>query len=189
MSTATRIGLRNLFFAPLTDEALNTYSAPVKISEAIEANVTINNDSTTLYADDRAVDVAEGFGEIEVELNIRNLDSAAYELLMGVTKNADGVFEDHIDDVSPYGALLFELPQSDGGSKLYVYYKGKFMKPGTEATTKGESVEFQTDTISGKFMPREDGKWRAHLISTDTDADPAVVAAWFDAVYAPTPTP
>lgn len=182
------IGLKNLYFAPFLDEAAGTYAPPVKIADAIEANVEVSTESATLYGDDRAIETADSLGDIEVELNVADLLPDKYALLLGKTKNADGVIEDSIDDVAPYGALSFELPKANGDKKLYVYYKGKFQPPGTEATTKGDSVEFQTQTINGKFLPREDGKWRAHLDTSDADADAAVASAWFAGVYDPTPT-
>lgn len=182
------IGLKNLHFAPFLDEAAGTYETPVKIAAAIEANVEVSTESATLYGDDRAIETADSLGDIEVELNVDDLAPNIYALLLGKTKNADGVIEDSIDDVAPYGALLFELPKANGHRKLYAYYKGKFQPPGTEATTKGDSVEFQTQTINGKFLPREDGKWRGHLDTSDPDADAAKVASFFTSVYKPTPT-
>ena len=132
-------------------------------------------------------EVAESLGSIEVEINVTDLMPDDYAFLLGKTKNADGVVEDHIDDVAPYVALMFELPKADGNKKLYAYYKGKFQPTATEATTKGDAVEFQTQTITGTFMAREDGKWRAHLDTSDTAVDADVVDAWFDAPYVPTP--
>lgn len=181
------IGLKNLYAAPLTDEALKTYATPVKLAPAIEANITPNYETATLYGDDRPIEDASSITGIEVELNVADLEPEHYELLMGVTKNADGVIIDNVNDVSPYVALMFELPKADGTKKLYVYYKGKFNPPATEATTKGESVEFQTPTISARFLAVEDGDWRAHLDTSDIDADAAVIAAWYNAPYTPTP--
>lgn len=181
------IGLKNLYAALLTDEALMTYAAPVKLAPAIEANVTPSFQNATLYGDDRAIEEASSLESIEVELNVADLAPEHYELLMGVTKNADGVIIDNVNDVSPYVALMFELPKADGTKKLYVYYKGKFNPPATEAKTKGESVEFQTPTISARFLAVENGDWRAHLDTADVDADAAVIAAWYNAPYVPTP--
>ncbi|MFE4525442.1 major tail protein [Cytobacillus firmus] len=178
------IGLRDLHFAPLAADG--TYEAPVKLSTAITASVTPNYTITTLYGDDRAVAVATALGDIDIQINTTDLTPEDYDLLMGTTKNADGVIEDSIDDVAPYGALLFRLPLESGGFKYYAYYKGKFQPPATTHNTKGGSTEFQTPTTSGKFMPREDGKWRAHFVHDGSTASP-VADAWFTSVYEPTP--
>ncbi|WGG47686.1 major tail protein [Rossellomorea sp. DA94] len=177
------IGLRDLHFAK--GMADGEYDVPKKLSDAITATITPNYTVTTLYGDDRAVAVANALGDIDIQINTTDLTPEDYDLLMGTTKNADGVIEDSVDDVAPYGALSFRLPLENGGFKYYTYFKGRFQPPGSTHNTKGGSVEFQTPTISGKFMAREDGKWRAHVV--DADGSSAVAAAWFDSVYKPTP--
>jgi phi13 family phage major tail protein len=178
------IGLRDLHFAPI--EAGGTYGAPVKLSEAITANITPNYTITTLYGDDRAVAIAKAMGDIDIEISTTDLKSTEYDLLMGTTKNPDGVIEDSVDDVAPYGALLFRLPLEDGGFRYYCYYKGAFQPPGNTHNTKGGETQFQNSTITGKFMSRDDGKWRARLDSVD-DVAGTIADSWFTSVYEPTP--
>lgn len=178
------IGLRDLHFAKLNTDG--TYAVPAKLSNAISASVTPNYTITTLYGDDRAVAVANALGDIDITINTTDLTPEDYDLLMGTTKNADGVIEDSIDDVAPYGALLFRLPLEAGGFKYYAYYKGKFQPPASTHNTKGGSVEYQTPTITGKFVSRDDGKWRAHFVH-DGAAASTVATNWFTSVYAPTP--
>lgn len=184
------IGLKNLYAAQLTEETESTvtYGTPKRLALAIEANVEVGTESATLYADDRAVEVADTLGEIDVELNVDDLKPDIYAFLLGKTINEDGVIEDSVDDVAPYVAIMFEMPRADGTKKMYTYYKGKFQPPGTEAATKADSVEFQTQTINAKFLPREDGKWRAAIDTQLESHDEAVAAAWFTSVYKPTPT-
>lgn len=177
------IGLRDLYFAPLKEDG--TYDEPVKIAGAVTANVTPNFQITTLYSDDHAVAVAQALGDIDIALTVDDLNQEGYDLLMGTTKNADGVTVDNVDDVAPYGALLFRLPFDDGGFRYYCYYKGRFQPPGLTSNTKGGSVEFQNPTINGKFVAREDGTWRAHH---DSPSELTTVAqSWFASVYEPTP--
>lgn len=181
------IGLKNLHWAPLTNEETLTYGTPVKLSPAIEANIEVGTESATLYGDDRAIESADSLGDIEIELNVADLLPEHYALLLGKTKNADGVIIDNVDDVAPYGALLFEMPKADGNKKMWSYYKTKFQVPGTEAATKGDSVEFQTQTINGKSFPLESGDWRAQIDTSDPDTDAAIATGWYTNVYKETP--
>lgn len=186
------IGLKNLHVAKLTkdDKTGVTYGAPQRLALAIEAKITPQVTSETLYADDKAAEVAESLGEIEVELGIDDLSSEMYALLLGKTANSDGVIEDKSTDTAPYVALGFSMPLSKGGEKLVWLYKGKFQLPEDQAKTKGDKVEFQTPTIKAKFVPREyDDKWRASVVTTDTGVDQAVIQNWFSAVYQETTTP
>ncbi len=179
------IGLRDFHAAKVNEDG--TYGVPKKLAPAISATITPNFQITTLYGDDQAVAVAEALGDIDVEINPSDLSIDDYAFLLGKTKNADGVIEDSADDVAPYVALGFRLPKENGAFKYYWYYKGKFQPPASSHNTKGESVEFQTPTISGKFVAREDRKWRAHMESDDSGVNQAVVDGWFTNVYVPTP--
>lgn len=176
------IGLRDLHFAKLKNDG--TYETPVKLSEAINASITPNFTITTLYADDRAVAVANALGDIDISLTVSDLSDSDYDLLMGTTKNADGVIEDSVDDVAPYGALGFRLPLADGGFRYYWYYKGKFQPPAATHNTKGSEVQFQNPQITGKFVARDDGKWRARF-THDSGTPSDVATNWFNSVYKP----
>lgn len=179
---AYAIGLRDLYFAKMTAEG--TYSTPVKLSEALTAGITPNYTSSTLYADDKAVAVESALGDIDISITISDLSDADYDLLMGTTKNTDGVIEDSIDNTPPYGAIGFRLPLSGGGFRYFWYYKGRFQPPASTHNTKGSGVEFQNPQISGKFVVRDDGKWRARFTHDSGVASP-VATNWFSAVYTP----
>lgn len=178
------VGLKKLHVAVLTAEETNTYSAPKQLSPAVSANVTPNFTSASLRGDDRVVYVEEALGDIDVEIAVTDLTDEDYALIMGVTPNADGVIEDSIDDEAPYVAIGWEMPKPEGGVALRWYYKGKFSKGTDGATTKGENTEFQTPTISAKFMAREDGKWRARVdFASAATIDATVRNSWFTKVY------
>lgn len=187
----TQIGLKNIHAALVLNEGATTtsYQIPMKISQAITANITPNFNISTLYADDQAVEVDEALGDIDIEIGVKDLSTEEYAFLLGKTVNADGVIEDTVNDVAPYLALGFEIPLTGGGKRLYWYYKGKFQPPSSEHTTKQGSVTYQTPTISGKFMARADGKWRARIDSTHDTADVNVVKGWFNTVYDPSAEP
>jgi phi13 family phage major tail protein len=176
------------FHAAIYDPALKTYTTPVKLSPATAATVTPNFTSVKMYGDDRAVYIEEALGDIAFELSTTDLTTEHYALLLGKTTNADGVVVDSVDDQAPYVAILFRMKLAGGGYKYFAYYQGKFQTPGTSATTKGESIEFAPETLTGSFIAREDGKWRAHLNSNDVGAEAAALA-WFTEVYEPTVIP
>jgi phi13 family phage major tail protein len=182
------VGLKKLHIALLTTEATNTYAAPVPLSPAVSANVTPNYTTVPLYGDDRMVHVEEALGDIDVEIAVTDLTDEQYALIMGVVANADGVIEDSTDDEAPYVAIGWEMPKPEGGVALRWYYKGKFSKGTDGATTKGDTTEFQTPTISAKFMAREDGKWRARVdYASAATIDAPVRNAWFTNVYKEAP--
>lgn len=175
-----QVGLKNIYAALLTEGETVTYAAPRKIAHAVTANVTPNTESVPLYGDDRTVEMAEALGDIDIEIGITDLSVEDYAFLLGKTVDSNGGITDSVDDIAPYVALGFEIPLSNGGKRLYWYYKGKFSIPSSEHTTKQGTTAYQTPTIAGKFFAREDGKWRYRLDSNETNS--AIVASWFTAV-------
>ena len=179
------VGLRNMHVAIIKDDG--TYEAPKKLAPAISAEVTPNVETTTLEGDDRAVEIEEALGSIDISIGITDLSTDDYAFLLGKTINEDGVVEDSADDEAPYVAIGWELPKSKGSKRMYWYYKGKFTTPAESAQTKeGTTTTFQTPTITGSFMTREDGKWRARVDSDREGVNPEVIRNWFNEVYAPT---
>lgn len=179
------VGLSD-FHAAVYDPTLKTYEAPMKLSPAVSATIEAAFNITKMYGDDRAVHIEEALGEISFEFAVTDFKTAEYELLLGKTKNTDGVIIDSVDDVAPYVAIMFRMKLAGGGYKYYCYYQGKFQTPGISATTRGETTEFAPETLKGTFVAREDGNWRAHLDSNDVGAE-AAATAWFTSVYEPTP--
>ena len=185
-----RVGLKNLHAAKLlTDsETETTYGEVRKLSPAVTANVTPNVETAELHGDDMLQEVEENLSGIDVEIGMTDLILEDYAFLLGKTIDANGGISDG-DEVAPYVALGYEMPLSGGaGSRMVWLYKGKFGIPTEEATTKQGSVEFQTATISGKFMKRvSDKKWRYRVEPTETNQD--TLSSWFTEVKKAPTTP
>lgn len=189
MAKGVRVGLKNIHFAKILTEDENgvTYDTPVKIGNAIEASITPNTNSETLYADDGPSEVESSLGETEVEIGIDQLSTTAQALLFGHTILSDGVLEKKETDIAPYGALLFESATTGGKSKLYALYKGRFQPQEESFATKGDSPEFQTDSISGVFVRRDHDKvWQRSVFTGDEGVKAEVIENWFKKVYEPT---
>ncbi|SDI19271.1 phage major tail protein, phi13 family [Alteribacillus persepolensis] len=184
MGTNARVGLRDIHVALITEEADGTitYDTPKKIAGAIEATMTPNTSRATLYADDRPAENAQSLAETEVSFGVGYLELEDYALLLGKEVNADGAIVETIDDKPPYVAFGFRSERSDGTFEYNWYLKGDFAVPEESYNTKNDSIEFQTQTITGQFIAREDGKWRSRIVENDT-ADQTVIDGWFDAVY------
>lgn len=175
------IGLKDIHVAVIS--GTGTYEVPTRLAKAIEAKVNPNVSSVTLYADDGAAETASAIGDIEVELNIDDLSSTSYAMIMGKTANSDGVIIEGSSDNPPYLALGFRSLKSNGAYRYIWLYKGKFQLSEEAYKTKGEEVEFQTPTVKATFLTDEDGNWRARVDSDDTSVSQTVIENWFDAVY------
>lgn len=175
------IGLRDVYYAKLLTDPVDgtpTYETPKHIAGAISANVNPNSSSATLFADDGPSDTAATLGEISLELNMKDLDLATQAELLGHTLD-NGVLKKKGADVPPWVAVGFRTLKSNGSYRYYWLNKGKFATPEEDLQTKGDSIEFQTPTITGSFVKRDsDDEWQRQADSDDTESATAITK-WF----------
>lgn len=184
------VGLDKLYVAVATEDQLTgivTYGTPTAIKDAIEANITPSTDTQNVFADDTVAEIISVFSAVEVSFTIADLGSDNYAMLLGKTKDANGVIIDSANDNAPYFAIGFRSKKSDGSYRYQWLYKGKFSAPEEGYATQQGNADFKTQSIAGTFVKREDGKWRAKVDSNDADVTPATIASWFNKVYESTP--
>jgi len=188
------IGLSDLHYTTIVSDATTVETAfanPIKrLAKAIEATITPNTSNAVLYADDGAAETASSEGETEISLTIDKLMNAVYAELLGKETNADGVVVDSSGDVAPNVALAFRSQKSNGKYRYFWFYKGTFQSPEESYATKGESIEYNTPSITGVFVHSDvvkngkgEGVKRMFVDEDDEGVDPAVIANWFTGVY------
>lgn len=185
-------GLRDIFFAEI-DETAGTFGVPYRIGKAIEASVTSNVSTNTLYADDGASETASSEAATEIIIGIDALTNSVFASLLGKQVSTEGAVISSSSDNSPYGALMFRSLKSNGEYKYLIYYKGSFAQPDSNFTTKGETVEFQTKSLVGTFVQSdtvldEDGNGIkfSMMDSDDAGADQTAIENWFTTPFVPT---
>ena len=181
------IGLRDVHYAILSTDTKEgaSYATPELLSGAIAANVNPNTSSATLFADDGPYDSATTLGEIELELNMADIPPKHAAALLGHTYK-NGVLIKKASDQPPYVAIGYRSLKSSGAYRYTWLYKGKFTDGEQANNTKGDSIEYQTPTITGSFVKRDfDDMWQAEADSDDTALGENVIANWFKAVYEP----
>lgn len=181
MSKGYVIGLEDLHVAKIKDDG--TYDTPVKILDAVEASITPNTNTASLYADNKLKDVTQKLSDVEVSFTTADLSTEDYATLIGKTVDADGVIVDHEDDQMPYFAFGFKAKKSNGQHRLVWLYKGQFSIPEESYATESDSPEYQNITVTGRFFANDDGKWRARVDTDDPTVTAMVIDEWFDYVY------
>lgn len=176
------IGLKDLHYALLlTDPAAGvpTYAAPVRVVGAITANINPNASSGTLFYDDGPGDTAATMGEISLELNLADIPLKTQAIWLGHTY-VDGILKRKGSDTPPWLAIGFRTLKSNGAYRYMWLNKGKFTIPTEEYSTKGDSIEFATPTITGAFVKRDsDDEWERTADEDDIDFDPSYTSTWF----------
>ncbi len=184
------VGLDSVYVSKVTvDEATGkeTYGVPTRIAHAIEASITPSVDSQNVYADDTVAEIISVFSSVEVAFTIADLGTDNYGLLLGKEKDANGVMIDSANDEAPFFALGFRAKKSNGEYRHVWLYKGKFTAVEESYATQQDSADFQTQPVSGTFVKRSDGKWRARVDSDDAEIGANVISGWFTKPYETVP--
>ena len=171
-----KIGLDNFLYGILTEapDGTPTYGVAKKPGKAISCNVSISNNSATLYADNVPAESDTSFQSGTVTLGIDDDDLATQADLLGHTV-VDGVITRNSNDVAPYVGLGRIVTKMVGGAykyKVEFLHKVKFGEPSQEDSTKGESVEFGTTQIEGAVSTLASGEWsKAKTFDSRSDAE------------------
>lgn len=191
------IGLDKLHYATYTytpasgsTAASVAYGTPVQLAPAISANITPNFATAELYGDDIITDDLSAFTNATIELNLRDLDPAQLIALFGVRRGSKGEVVYSAEDVSAEVAIGFRAKKSPGTHYRYYWFRRvKFTLPASAWNTQGDSITFNTPTITGKVMPdlladaASKHQWEFHLDDDDTTSGAsAQISGWFTAV-------
>ena len=195
---ATRIGCDNLVYALMTKE--DTATTPPEYGEVILApgvmsiNINPNGAQETLFADDGPMETASTLGKIDVEIQKNALTTKNKSDLLGHAIDSNGALVYGDSDVPPYVAMGFRTLKSNGKYRYVWLYKGKFTEPEDQNETKGDGINFQTDTINGQFMrlnnkykigDKEIRPWKYELDAEHEGAKDTAIKSWFNAPMMP----
>jgi phi13 family phage major tail protein len=177
-----QVGLSDLYYAILTkdDSTGVNYQAPVKVIGAINAKISPKSNTENLYSDDGVSETVTTLGEIEVELDVKDLPFSAQAALLGHSVS-NGILVKKATDTAPYVAIGFKSKKSNGKYRFVWLYKGKFQLPEREHKTMEDKPTFQTAKVKGFFIKRDnDQAWE---ITGDEDEVGFTVAnTWFNNV-------
>lgn len=186
------IGLDKLFYAPITEDSNGneTYGTPVQLAKAISADLSVELNEASLFADDGQAEAVKEFKSGTLSLGIDELGADVAAELVGARVDSNGVLVSSGEDVSRYVAIGFRAKKSNGKYRYYWLYRVLFGIPATNLATKGDSITFSTPTIEGTILRRNkvdsENKhlWKAEV--TENDSNASVIASWYESVYEPT---
>jgi phi13 family phage major tail protein len=197
---ATRIGCDNLVYAIMTtDNGISdpSYGEVKSAPGVMSLNINPNASQETIFYDDGPGESATTLGNIEVEIQKNELTTEQKADLLGHTIDSKGAIVYGANDTPPWVAIGFRTLKSSGKYRYVWLYKGKFLEPEDNSETKGDSINFQAETIVGQFVKVEkkytiDGKeiqpWKYEIDAEYEEADSSLMATWFEEVKYPNST-
>jgi len=188
------IGLDKLYYAKITEDAGGdeTYGTPIQLAKAMKADLTIDLNEATLYADDGAAEVVKEFKEGKLSLGIDNIGAAVAGDLTGAQIDDNMVLVSQSENGSSPVAIGFRAKKSNGKYRYFWLYRVIFGIPSTNLSTKGDTITFSTPTIEGTIIRRNklDGQgkhpWKTEVNEDDTSVPAATISGWYTQVYEPT---
>lgn len=161
-------GVEKAYYSILKEDGdIPKYDTAKYLPGLREISVTANEEQATIYAENRLYDSENSLGDIEVTLDFASIDTDDYAILLGKKIASTGGIIESADDQPPYIALMVEKTLSGGVKEYLTLFKGKLSIPEDKAKTKEGKTEYQTVSISGLFMPLENGIWKHAVKTTD----------------------
>ena len=186
---AVKFGLKNAYYA-LYDDTTGKYSTPKRLNGAVSLSISREGDESTFYADDIAYYSTNSNAGYSGELEIATLKDEMRIDLLGQQTDANGVLLESTDDVPPTFALLYEV-SGNINNQRFAFYNCTLSRPETEANTKEDTVEPDTDTLEIRMISRAFtygtdtlNLVKGSVLNTAETAD--TYNDWFNKVYEPT---
>lgn len=184
-----KFGLKNVYYAKATVDTTNntaTYAAPVRWPGAVNLSMEAQGDSTKFYADDGVYYTVSTNNGYEGDLESAKIPDSFAKDILGDKADEKGVNYDDTAATTQTFALLFEFAE-DVRARRYVLYNCSASRPAIEGSTKGESTEVKTETVTITAAAIHNANLNVDMTKsyTDEQTDKTVYDGWYTEVYQP----
>lgn len=166
-------GLSNPWIAKL-NVGKKEYSGGFKNGTAVGTDITPQYNEANLYGDNILQESTKEFKYADVTLNTTHMPIEAADIMFGHTiDTSTKEITYKASDTANYVGYGFYASEKIAGKTTYiaaVLPKVIFAEAAENYTTKGDSLEFKTPSVTGKAMPLDDGEWKVKK-TFDTEAE------------------
>lgn len=185
-----KYGLKNVYYAVATiaSDGSATYSTPVAFPGAVSLSLSPNGETSPFYADNIAYWVGVSNTGYEGDLEMAKvIDSFKTDVLGYKRDNKDVIFEDANAGATHF-ALMFQF-EGDQKATRHVMYNCTAARPDAAGSTKAESIEPQTETVSitatSIYVSSLGTGMDIVKSETVSSTDTSTYNSWFSTVYVP----
>ena len=150
------IGVYNLKYSKIVkdDETGVEYEEIKTIPGLTKISVEPSSNEATFYGDNQAMETVKRLGEIKVAIETGSLPLPVLADLMGHKYDEEnGRMICRASDVAPEEGLMYTRNKANGDLRHVKVLKMVFGLNKDEASTNGDSVEFQGDSIEATALP------------------------------------
>ena len=171
------IGLKYFAYAPLTEDdtaGTYTYGTGKKGRKMVNANISLNIADSKFYADDTIAESVKEFIDGTISIGQDELTETMRTDMLGntvttVTVGAETDIKEVASkdtDVAPVlgiGFIQNKVVDKIRKYRAILLTKTQFGESNETAETKGNSINWQSPTIQGSIMRRNDGVWKEEV--------------------------
>ncbi|MEF2965035.1 major tail protein [Paenibacillus sp. M1] len=179
----------HIAFVDTTATEQPAWKAPVAVPGAVRWTPEAQGESSPFYADNMTYYVATSNNGYTGELEMANIPDEILSELLGWVIDDNGMLVE-VADAQPKKFALLGQVQGDQRNRRFVYYDCQATRPAKERTTKGDTVEPNTDVLNITISPIEvDNRMivKGDMELSDTNA--TAFNGFFTTVYTPVITP
>lgn len=162
----------------IDESNVETYGEQIQAGEAISTEVTPNYQEAKLYGDNKTVETVKEFVDASITMGVTRIPAKMGQIMFGHTVDTEGTETSKANDSAPYVGYGYIVRELIGGVSSYraCFLPKVQMVEGTESfQTKGDSITFNTPSLSGSAMANYAGEWR---IKSKAFATEALAEAW-----------
>lgn len=149
------VGAKHLIWAPYTSggagSAIVYGTGTAESDKVVRVDMSEERSDTAFYADDHRIDRDNSINGASLSIELAKLTTEMREGMLGHVKATNDYTV--TEDASPYVGVGFCLKERYKGTvtyRTYWYYKVQFSEGQRSFNTKGENLEFQSESLEGE---------------------------------------
>lgn len=186
-----KYGLKSVYYAKATISSTGsaTYSTPVALPGAVNLSLAPQGDTTKFYADNIAYWTGVSNTGYEGDLELARLPESFKTDILGYKRDANDMLFEDANANPEHFALLFQF-EGDQKATRHVMYNCVATRADSAGSTKNESIEPQTETVSincASIYVSTLGADGMDIVKGEsaTSTDTSTYNNWFSTVYVP----
>lgn len=185
-----KYGIKNVYYAVATIAANGsaTYTTPVALPGAVSISLDPQGDTTPFYADNIVYYTSIANNGYEGDLELAKIPDSFLIDVLGYEEDKNDVLFENAGAEVVHFALIFQF-EGDKHAKRHVLYNCTAARPSVSGSTKEETIEPQTETISITATTVYHAGYDMDIVKASvTPAEAAQYNAWTSSVYIVTST-
>ena len=183
MSNKIKYNLKNVHAAiqKHTEDGGYEYETPKAIPGAVNLSLDAEGENDPFYADDSVYYMVSNNNGYSGDFELALIPESFLTDVMHEVEDANGVIAENKDVEPEHFALLFEFSGDQRKIRHCMYYCSA-TRPSVSGSTKEDSTEVQTETLSITATPLPSGLVK---VKTGTNTSEETYNNWYNAVYQP----